>query len=267
MSTLHALAIDIETTGTDPEMDAVVELAAVGVRIDLATGRYEALETLFTSLVDPGRGIPAASAAAHDFTEPDAQGQPGLAWARAELQASVRDFRPRLLVTHHAEFKAGFLPGLAGALTPDDVRWTCTRRLAKHLWPGARDFSLLALCRACGLQEHAAGHDAHRPAFDAAGCAVLLAAQCRALTEAGHDVTPALLREWSATVPVEARVPFGRYRGRYWHEVPRDYLAWLLDRHRSGDPFAPEIVAAAEAALRGVDAVPPAAPANPCARA
>ena len=45
-----------------------------------------------------------------------------------------------------------------------------------------------------------------------------------------------------------------------------DYLEWLLHKHRSGEPFAPEIVATAEAALRGVYAVPPEQP-GPCGQA
>ena len=32
MPTLHALAIDVETTGLDPQDDRVVELAAIGPR-------------------------------------------------------------------------------------------------------------------------------------------------------------------------------------------------------------------------------------------
>ena len=238
MSHLHALALDVETTGLDSTQDAVVELAAVGIRIDPVTGQYDALETLFTSLVDPKRDIPPAASAVHHLTARDVQGQPDLAQALAGLQAAVRDFQPAVLVAHNAPFDAGFLPGIAGALTPGDPRWACTYCLAHHLWPRAEGFGLQALRYACGLQDHLAG----------------------------HAVTPGLLRDWSATVPLPPRVPFGKYRDRYWHEVPRDYLKWLLNRHRFGDPFAPEIVAAAEAALRGVYAVPPEQP-GPCAQA
>ena len=258
---IHALAVGVETTGAEPDTDAVVALAAVGARIDPAGGRIDALQTLFTSPVDP----PPAPAGPRR-PAPGGEGPPGTDRASAGLLAAVRDFRPRLLAAHHAAFTSAFLPGLGGALTPDDVRWACTLRLAKHLWPAARDFGLQALCRACGLQDHVAGHAGPGPAFDASSCAVLLTAQCLVLTEAGHDVTTALLREWSATVPLEPKVPFGRYRGRYWYEVPRDYLEWILHRHRSGDPFAPEIVAAAEAALRGEFAVAPPDPPKPCDR-
>lgn len=113
MSQLHALAIDVETTGLDPTRDAVVELAAVGIRIDPATGQYDALRTLFTSLVDPGRS-PAAAPAVHHLTARDVQPDP--AQALAGVLDAVQAFRPHLPVAHNADFDNSFLPGLADAL-------------------------------------------------------------------------------------------------------------------------------------------------------
>ena len=193
MPAIHALALDVETTGLDPDTDTVVEFAAVGIRIDPATGQYDALETFFTSLVDPKCGIPAAASAVHHLTARDVQGQPDLAQVLAGLQASVRDFQPQLVVAHNAAFEAGFLPGLADALTPEDPRWACTCRLAQHLWPQAPNHQLQVLRYWRQLQDRVPGRNAHRADFDAACCAVLLAEQCRAWTAAGQTVTPALL--------------------------------------------------------------------------
>ena len=259
MSHLHALAIDVETTGLDPTQDAVVELAAVGLRIDPATGQYDALQTLFTSLVDPQRAIPAAASAVHHLTARDVQGQPRLAQALAGLQDAVQAFQPHLLVAHNAAFDSSFLPGLADALTPDDPRWACTLRLAQHLWPAAPRHNLQALRYWRRLQDHIPGHDAHRAAFDAGCCAVLLAEQCRVWAGAGQPPTPALLRDRTVTPALLAYVPFGKHRGEPWCQVPRDYLEWILQRHASGvgDPFDPAVIATAEAALRGVYAIPP----------
>ena len=259
MATLHALAIDVETTGTDPETDAVVELAAVGIRIDPATGQYDALRTLFTSLVDPGRDIPAAAAAVHHLTARDVHGQPRLAQALAGLQDAVQAFRPHLLVAHNAAFDSSFLPGLADALTPDDPRWACTLRLAQHLWPTAPGHGLQVLRYWRHLQDHTPGHDAHRAAFDAGCCAVLLAEQCRVRAAAGQPATPALLRDRTAETPLLGCVTFGKHRGKPWCGVPRDYLEWILQRHASGagNPFDSAVIATVEAALRGVFAIPP----------
>ena len=219
-------------------------------RFGPATGQYDALQTLFTSLVDPGRDIPPAASAVHHLTAENVAGQPGLPEA---LTAAVRAFQPHVLVAHNAMFEVGFLPDLAGALTPEDARWACTLRLARHLWPGwAGGFGLQTLPYACRLGHALPDGDPHRAGYDAACVAALLPVQCRALTDAGHDVTPALLRDRSATIPLLARVPFGlRYRGRLWRDVPASFCEWILRTHRTGDPFDPEIVATAEAALRG----------------
>ena len=259
MPTLSILALDVETTGLDPATDTVVELAAVGARMDLATGRYDALETLFTTLVDPQRTIPATASAVHHLTARDLQGQPDLAQAVTGLQAAVRDFRPQLLVAHNAAFEAAFLPSLAAELTPEDPRWACTYRLAQHLWPDAPGHQLQVLRYWRHLQDRVTGCDAHRAGFDAACCAVLLAEQCRAWTPAGQAVTPALLRDRSAAAPLLRTVPFGRHRGACWRDVPRDYLEWILRTHASDtdNPFDPAIVTTAEAALRGTYAAAP----------
>ena len=259
MPNLHALAIDVETTGTNPATDAVVELAAAGIRIDPATGQYEAPETLFTSLVDPQRAIPAAASAEHHLTARDVQGQTHLAQVLADLRAAVRSFEPRLLVAHNAGFDAGFLRGLAGALTPDDPRWACTLTLARHLWPQAPNHQLQVLRYWRQLQDHVSGHDAHRAGFDASCCAVLLAEQCRVWAEAGQRVSATFLREQSAAIALLGYVPFGQHRGVPWCQVPRDYLEWILRRHVSGKggPFDPAVIATTEAALRGVYAIPP----------
>ena len=110
--------------------------AAVGIRIDPATGRGDPGPTLYASRVDPGREFDARLPVLfHDLTAQDAPRQPRLDRALADLQAAVHDFRPRLLVAHHVEFLADALPEAAAALTPDDPRWACTGRLAAYLWP------------------------------------------------------------------------------------------------------------------------------------
>ena len=259
MPTIPILALDVETTGLDPETDTVVELAAVGARMDPATGRYDTLETLFTSLVDPQCAVPATASAVHHLTTRDLQGQPDLAQALAGLQAAVRDFRPQLLVAHNAAFEAAFLPDLAAALTPEDPRWACTCRLAQHLWPDAPRHQLQVLRYWRHLQDRVPGCNAHRAGFDAACCAVLLAEQCRTWTPAGQTVTPTLLRDRSAELPLLLRVPFGQHHGECWRDVPRDYLKWILRTHAAGgdNPFDPAIVATTEAALRGTYAAAP----------
>ena len=267
MTAIRAVAIDLETTGFHPGDDRIVEIAAVGICIvDPATGHHDPYETLYASLVDPERDIPPDASAVHHLTARDVRGQPRLPEVLAAFAGAVRAFRPDVLVAHKADFEAAFLPDLGVALTPEDARWACTMRLAQHLWPDTDGFGLQRLRYACRLEDCVAGLDPHRAAFDAACCATLLPLECREITGAGHEVTPTLLRDWTAAVPLQAKVNFGKYRGRYWHEVPEDYLRWLLRKHTGGEPFPPETVATAEAALRGVYAVPPKSESDPPCR-
>lgn len=269
MTAVRAVAIDLETTGVHPVEDRIVEIAAVGLCIaNPATGHYDAYKTLYSSLVDPERDIPPDASAVHHLTARDVRGQPRLQEVLAPFTEAVRTFRPDVLIAHKADFEAAFLPGLGAALTPQDARWACTMRLAQHLWPDTDGFGLQRLRYACRLEDCVAGLDPHRAAFDAACCATLLPLECREIAGAGHEPTPTLLRDWTAAIPLLARVTFGKHRGRYWHQVPQDYLKWLLRRHAEGEPFSPEIVATAEAALRGVYAVAPrSGPDTPCRRA
>ena len=96
--------------------------------------------------------------------------------------------------------------------------------------------------------------EAHHAWFDAACSVRLLADICWTLTAAGDDVSPAILRERSAALPILARVPFGKHQGRLWSEVPDDYCRWILERAATSPdiPFDPAVVATAKAALRGM---------------
>ncbi|MEU9334174.1 3'-5' exonuclease, partial [Streptomyces sp. NPDC048290] len=69
--------------------------------------------------------------------------------------------RPKMLVAHHAPVEAGFIyryrdhcPRLAY------TRLICTRRLARHVWPGLPSYSLDALLAHCGIPQPAHRHRA-----------------------------------------------------------------------------------------------------------
>lgn len=78
------VALDLETTGLDPAVDAITEIGAVRFRPD-----GEIIET-FEQLIDPGRDIPLFVQQLTGITNDDVAGAPGIADALPELVTFLR---------------------------------------------------------------------------------------------------------------------------------------------------------------------------------
>lgn len=102
---LTFVVFDSETTGLDPQKDAVVQLGAVRV----VNGKVIAAE-VFETLVDPGRPIPASSTKVHHISDEMVVGAPAFPQARADFHAFARD---AVIVAHNAPFDMAFLHGCA----------------------------------------------------------------------------------------------------------------------------------------------------------
>ena len=195
----HLFVVDASSHGLDPQKEVVANLAAVGARLDLATGRLDAVRQLHDDEIR------------HDcrVTEHDEPAD-----TLDALIAAARATNATLLVAHGAESMARCLPTLAVTLTPQDQRWVCTRRLAQHLWPEAPGYELNTLRHHLALDEPLAGglHLGYY-GFPAACIAVLLGLACRDMTETGLAVTPALLRDWTEIIPLRQAARFQRHAG------------------------------------------------------
>jgi exodeoxyribonuclease X len=150
-SALYAV-IDLETTGVDPEADAIVEVAAClyhrGARI-----------AQFSTLVNPERHIPASASGIHHICDADVVDAPRRAQAIEELLKFVRG--ASIYVAHQASFESSFLPEL------QDRPWLCTVRIARHLWPNADNFKNQTLRYHLGIDETALdGAVTHRALAD-----------------------------------------------------------------------------------------------------
>jgi DNA polymerase-3 subunit epsilon len=98
---LDFVVLDTETTGLDPAVDRIVQLA--GVRI--SAGHVQ-VDTMFESLVDPERSIPPLASEVHGITDPMVRGCPRIDAVLAEFAAFAGD---AVLVAHHAAFDLAFL--------------------------------------------------------------------------------------------------------------------------------------------------------------
>ncbi len=134
------VVFDTETTGLSPQLDDVVQVAAVRV----VNGRIIAGET-FDTHVNPGRPIPAASTKVHGVTDEHVADAPDF----AVVGRAFHDFsRGAVLVAHNAPFDIAFLKRFEGEM---GVRWRNrvldTVLLSAVCFGTTEQHSLDALCK------------------------------------------------------------------------------------------------------------------------
>lgn len=230
--------IDLESTGTDPATDRVVEVAVLTVAPD-------GTEELFATRVNPGRPIPAAATAVHDIGDVDVRDAPAFAALARRLAVcdlagfGIAGFDLPLLVAEFA--RAGVPFSLAGRAVLDAL--AVYRRHETRTLSAAVAFYL--------GRDHA---DAHAAGADAVAAAAVLDAQ---VARYGLPAAPADLHAVLVEVDVAGKFrrgpggavvfAFGKHAGRPLADVARtdaDYLGWMLTR-----PFLADVHDRVRAAL------------------
>jgi DNA polymerase III epsilon subunit family exonuclease len=224
--------VDVETTGTDPSIDAVVEVAVLRMRGGKTIDR-------FSSLVNPGRPIPARAAAIHHISDEMVAEKPTLVELTPILRERTDD---SVIVAHNAPFDLSFLPMLAGRPA------VCTLRLARHLVPELPTFRLQALRDSLHLPSASSPADAHRAFADTDLTATLFLELLARYSERcrGSDDLDALIALSAAPIAYRS-FPFGKHRNVNLDAVPPDYLEWIL--RTENPPFDRDIRYSAEAEL------------------
>ena len=142
------VVIDVETTGTDPKMSDLVEVAAVKIKGTKVVDRW-------STFVNPGR--PIVGNQMHGITDKDVKGAPSPKEAADKLLAFVGDAP---VVGHNVGFDLGFIEEAKG----DGFRfqpgtYLDTLIIAREGYPGAESYKLADLARFFGI-ELAQGHRA-----------------------------------------------------------------------------------------------------------
>jgi ATP-dependent DNA helicase DinG len=145
------IALDLETTGLDPERDTVIEIGAVRFR-------QSRIEDTWTTLVNPGRPLHPSIIALTGINDDMLAHAPRLSQILAELETFVGDLP---VLGHNIKFDLGFLQpkGLIRYNQTLD-----TYDLASVLLPTASRYGLAALANALGIPvrvAHRALDDAH----------------------------------------------------------------------------------------------------------
>jgi DNA polymerase III epsilon subunit family exonuclease len=150
------VVIDTETTGTDPKMSDLVEIAAVKIK---GTKVVDS----FSTFVNPGR--PIVGNQMHGITDKDVKGAPSPKEAVEKLFAFIGD---AMVVGHNVGFDIGFIEEAMG----DGFRvrpgsYADTLVIAREGYPGAESYKLGDLARFFGIeltQSHRALPDAEATA-------------------------------------------------------------------------------------------------------
>jgi DNA polymerase III subunit epsilon len=154
IATTPLAVIDTETTGVNPGLDRIVELAVL--RLNPQSGRPE---IAFDSLINPRRPINLRGV--HDITQAMVEDAPTFDSVAALV---VEALAGAVIVAHNADFDLRFLEFEFGQLcVPLQVPHICTMHLRPHLGLGPK-CSLEVLCQEHGIQ---LAHTAHIASVDA----------------------------------------------------------------------------------------------------
>jgi DNA polymerase-3 subunit epsilon len=177
---LVAAVVDVETTGTNPDRDKIVELGICLFEYDRQSGRIYKVLGSWEWLEDPGLPIPAEITKITGVTDEMVAGQ------RIDDRA-VNDLLGRvvLVIAHNADFDRRFLERRLPAFVTK--HWGCSRSDIDWRAEGIRSSALEFVAYSLGFF-----HDGHRAASD---CRATLHALAQTLPGTGRLAFQALLEQ------------------------------------------------------------------------
>lgn len=147
--------VDVETTGSRPGIDHIIEIGAVKV----FGGKIR--ETFFT-MVNPGRSIPRIITNITGIRDSHVADAPAFFEVARRLRAFLDG---SIFVAHNAQFDYHFINSEFRIFNHEPITtpMVCTLKLARKIFPGLRRYNLVDLCSSLGISlnhAHRARHDA-----------------------------------------------------------------------------------------------------------
>lgn len=215
--------VDTETTGVDPAVDKICEIAIVRFRAGV--------REVFHTLVDPEMSIPPTASAVHHITdrsiaEAKARGE---APTFAEIAPKVMEMLDGAYVyAHNRSFDEAFVDGEL-QLPLDPRSWVCTVRLSRHLLPTAPAHGNQVLHYWLQTEPESAGLGPHRAIDDVYTSlenTYHLWKQAEMLGVKAHE---GLLELCNQPIIVST-MQFGAHVGKDFRDIPSSYFEWALGR-------------------------------------
>src|SRR5258706_9676350 len=226
--TMLIRCIDVETSGLDPAIHGVVEIATVDVTVEPVPDQHPLVTRgeMWSSLVNPGHEIPPGDSAVHDITDEMVKDAPTLFEVMGRV---ITGPDPDYYCAHNSRFDSRFFDQ-----TILRRPWLDTYRIALWLWPSAPEHKLATLryWLKLKLDINVFFEDAsvtrtvrsHTALFDAYVCAAVLrrAFMSGATMEQMVEVSsqPALLPKFY----------FGKNAGVPIEKIDGGYLDWIMSQ-------------------------------------
>ena len=193
-SAMRFIAFDLETTGTLPGVDQIVEIGAV------TFNEAGAPETIFATLINPGISMPEAASRVNGITDEMLVGKPSITDVLDAFAEYCGDIP---MVAHNAAFDAQFLTADIKKHETTAPRGVIldTLPIARKVYPGLANYKLGTLVQHLGIQST----NFHRAEEDAAYCGQLFHKMVTRLSPNG--VPPTLTTLISLTGKIEMRFP------------------------------------------------------------
>lgn len=173
---MRFIAFDLETTGTVPGVDQIVEIGAV---------RYfnGTPEATYSTLVNPRRSIPPGASAVNGITDDMVVGKPYI----EDLLSSFAEFcGDSPVVAHNAPFDAQFLTADIKKFEADAPRGVIldTLPIARKVFPGLANYKLGTIVDHLKIQSGVF----HRAEEDASYCGQVLIAILKKIFQNGEEI-------------------------------------------------------------------------------
>lgn len=206
------VVVDLETTGLSGTMDHIVEIAYGSL---IQSEDRTTLGTISQQLIKPPISITPDLSAIHHITDRDVELSPTLDSIQDSLKSA---FEGKIMVAHNAKFEKSFMNV---KLTPGN-RWICTWKCAVVAWPDSPKHSNIVLGYYLGIIKgrSEAFHAAHTAAYD-------VSVTRQILEKLLEKYTIAQLLQISGEEVLLSKIPFGKYKGVEFKDLPNHYLKWL----------------------------------------
>ena len=232
---MNLLAIDIETTGVEPEKANPVQISMV-----LANGEHRRI--LVNTLCNPGEPIPKEASAVHGILDNDVQSKPDAQMAcwQAEHIASLA--KPEVLVTYNGKlFDVPIISRLSGGSYLSSLPHIDVLDMAYRYLPVIDNHKLGTIYRhVCGREPR----NAHNALADVHYTLDIM----EALRKKLKLTLPQLLEDMS-TPKAYTIMPISKHKGKVLSDVPKSFARWLLDQNRD-KPMRADLKLSMEEILR-----------------